>query len=256
MHVAESDTQHLQLFVSKMKLRTRSTMQIFLPYFLLCALATAFSALSNSQQTKNDADLVREQLGYLPNNFISVSAWTLNSREPVAFKTYPLNGGAKRRQAKAEVEGQSVNSPFPTLYWLCNSKISTAVADLERRGFIQEFEANLKKNPELAKRLLRCHEEYADQRWNTLTEDDRTLLSTDDPSIFRMRNMMKHSGISGTNFTIFQEEEGSQINVASIKCLHAHYAHFRSTDQLSFSVNPVGEMIHESLAREFPDLEL
>jgi hypothetical protein len=70
----------------------------------------------------------------------------------------------------------------------------------------------------------------------------------------RMRTMMKESGISGTNFTIHLDGDGT--NVASIKCLHAHYAHFRSTMESDCSCNPVGEMIHSTLEKAFPDLVL
>jgi hypothetical protein len=205
---------------------------------------------------ETETNLVRKQLGYLPSNFVSVSAWTLgSSKEPVAIKTYPLHGGAKRRQAKAEIAGASISSPFPTLYWLSCPEISRAVADLERRGFIQEFETKLKAEPELCLRLRKCHEEYAADRWNSLFEEDRSLLcNEDDPSVSRMRNMMQNSGISGTNFTVFEDDE---MFVAPIKCLHAHYAHYRSTmASPKVSRNPVGEMIQEHLTKEFPELQL
>eukprot|EP00533_Pseudo-nitzschia_delicatissima_P001977 CAMPEP_0116082216 /NCGR_PEP_ID=MMETSP0327-20121206/2614_1 /TAXON_ID=44447 /ORGANISM="Pseudo-nitzschia delicatissima, Strain B596" /LENGTH=112 /DNA_ID=CAMNT_0003573007 /DNA_START=334 /DNA_END=668 /DNA_ORIENTATION=+ len=79
---------------------------------------------------------------------------------PVAIQTYPLNGGAKRRQNKAKLpanqnEDQSeetksvVQSPFPTLFWLTCPDISKAVANLERRGFVQIIEDELNENPEL-----------------------------------------------------------------------------------------------------------
>lgn len=235
----------------------KATAFIFL--FSFFCLSHAFSsAASKSSTQQNEADMVRKQLGYLPTNYLGVSGWKSNREEPVAIKTYPLNGGAKRRQNKAGVEGQAVNSPFPTLYWLTCPEISKAVANLERRGFLQIFEQNLQENPELSQRLCRCHEEYAQQRWETLTEEDRLLLSTETPSLIRMRNMMKHSGISGTNFTMFDDSEQDDArNMPSIKCLHAHYAHYRSTmGSLSSSLNPVGEMIHFTLEQEFPDLEL
>ena len=50
---------------------------------------------------------------------------------------------------------------------------------------------------------------YAGLRWESLTEDDRNVLTSSTttesgspiPSLQRMRNMMECSGISGTNFT-------------------------------------------------------
>jgi hypothetical protein len=48
-----------------------------------------------------DEILVRNQLGYLPPNYRQVSACTEVGVSPVAIQTYPLNGGAPRRQRKA-----------------------------------------------------------------------------------------------------------------------------------------------------------
>lgn len=231
---------------------------------------------------------------------------------PVAIQTYPLNGGAKRRQNKAKLSDEAsdeneptesqtpkkksiVQSPFPTLFWLTCPDISKAVANLERRGFVQIFEDELNADPELSQRLFSCHQEYANLRWESLTEEDRNILkgssSTDgalSPSLQRMRNMMECSGISGTNFTDISswdsdyaerapsgittsdankntESEDNESHqsiivpkVPPIKCLHAHYAHYRSTvlAESTKYINPVGELIHKQLELDFPDLDL
>uniref|UniRef100_A0A7S4EMQ5 Uncharacterized protein n=1 Tax=Pseudo-nitzschia australis TaxID=44445 RepID=A0A7S4EMQ5_9STRA len=259
-------------------------------------------------------ELVRDQLGYLPSNYVRASAWKKVSNEniPVAIQTYPLNGGAKRRQNKARLaQDQSeehsqqqpiVQSPFPTLFWLTCPDISKAVANLERRGFVQIFEDELNSKPDLAKRLFRCHEEYAQLRWKSLTEKDRNVLTSSSssspltPSLQRMRNMMECSGISGTNFTdisswdkdynknqegdlgsiidayvgarnveqeircekSFSSSEFGGVKVPPIKCLHAHYAHYRSTVwvESTIYINPVGELIQRELEKEFPHLDL
>jgi hypothetical protein len=233
-------------------LKKRSRVKIFgflIFCFLLCALSNAFSSVSS-----NDATLVENQLGYLPTNFISVSAWSDRGEKPVAIKTYPLFGGAKRRQEKSKVQGQTINAPFPTLYWLTCPDISSAVADLERQGYIKNYEAAVNENSDLVDRLMRCHEECAKERWQSLTDEDRALLSQDNQSILRMRNMMQFSGISGTNCTSYK---GERLFVPPLKCLHAHYAYFRSAMKSeSNSISPVGEMIHATLEMEFPDLEL
>ena len=224
---------------------------------LLCyQSAVGSGGLSLSSVVETESTLVRQQLGYTPSNFLSISAWTLDGKEPVAFKTYPLQGGAKRRQRKAD-RGNSISSPFPTLYWLSCPEISSAIADLERRGFIQDFEKEIKIDEELRDRLRKCHEEYAAERWNTITDEDREMLCSS-PSFVRMRNMMEHSGISGSNFTVSHKtEDDISMFMAPIKCLHAHYAQYRSTMSCpELTKNPVGEMIHEALTQEFPDLNL
>jgi hypothetical protein len=221
------------------------------------ATATTYSGTTPVTTTLvlSEEDCVRDQLGYLPGNYVGVSAWKKKSKDsrrrgirigtnttvaegnpcsttadmiPVAIQTYPLNGGAKRRQNKAKLpvntntnqeENQQqqqhkteqksvVQSPFPTLFWLTCPDISKAVANLEGRGFVKIFEETLNSNPSLAQRLFSCHEEYAQLRWRSLTEVDRNTLkcsssssSSLTPSLQRMRNMMECSGISGTNFT-------------------------------------------------------
>mmetsp|Transcript_13712 Transcript_13712/g.38596 ORF Transcript_13712/g.38596 Transcript_13712/m.38596 type:complete len:303 (+) Transcript_13712:173-1081(+) len=278
------------------------------------AVPAANGATSKSSATEeiSTEELVRDQLGYFPSNYVRVSAWKGSDQSiPVAIQTYPLNGGAKRRQNKAKLPQDGprdksqqqpiVQSPFPTLFWLTCPEISRAVANLERRGFVQIFEDELNSKPALAKLLFRCHEEYAQLRWKSLTEEDRGVLTSSStsspltPSLQRMRNMMECSGISGTNFTDVtswdndydvnlldpdnivesyissrdvEQESGSAeasstsevggVKVPPIKCLHAHYAHYRSTIsvQSTIHINPVGELIHKQLQKEFPDLDL
>jgi len=351
------------------------------------SLSLPVSSSSSPSSSTSVNDFIRQQLGYFPSNFVRVSAWKNNKNNnsllrknnvqsnsttitnsnnnpiPVAIQTYPLNGGAKRRQAKSKLEGRQsgssvsssssslpsqsvVQSPFPTLFWLTCPDISKAVADLERRGYVQIFEDEINSKPDLVNRLLCCHEEYAQLRWQSLTEEDRNILTSSSSSstsssssssltssLLRMRNIMELSGISGTNFTDwrlrknqnniindnidnnngievisfqnnndngdenndndndhqlqkFQREEESsslnylaQVKVPPIKCLHAHYAHYRSTctiditdddesDYLeisttttaaavvSYTANPVGEMIHKQLKKDFSGLDL
>jgi hypothetical protein len=87
-----------------------------------------------------------------------------------------------------------------------------------------------------------------------LSEQDQAFLrDATEPALVSMRGIMRDSGISGSNLTL--TEEG--LIFPAIKCLHAHYAHYRSTrDVIGYEVNPVGEMIQEQLKQEFPDLEL
>jgi hypothetical protein len=291
--------------------------------------STIDSSLSSSTSTSVE-DVVRKQLGYLPDNFVRVSATTGDKlMTPVAIQTYPLNGGAKRRQAKSKLVQESsssslpsqsvVQSPFPTLFWLTCPDISKAIADLEGKGYVKIFENKLNLKPCLVNQLLCCHEEYAQLRWQSLTEEDRNILMTTSsssesssssssltPSLQRMRNIMELSGISGTNFTDWRYRDNDQhhhndvtslqnsdnnsgdnnndqqkstkssdtdihaLKVPPIKCLHAHYAHYRSTIDIIMdddsdsdptttivrTINPVGEMIHKQLEKDFPDLVL
>jgi hypothetical protein len=233
-------------------------------YYSSVTTADAFSvSLSLEEQA------VFDQLGYLPDNFVRISAWTEDSvdenhggPEPVAIQCYPLNGGAKRRQRAAKTSHTNLGTPFPTLFWLTSPSISKAIGGLEREGYIQMFDKRINGDPEMARRLLHCHKENADMRWQSLSQEDRQLLLSDNPSVQRMRNILQNSGVSGTNFTHFAVDDDDvdsqrEIVVPSIKCLHTHYGHYRSTRAIpDATINPVGEMIHEQLRLYCPELNL
>lgn len=225
---------------------------------LQAPFAWPFSAVSGkSSLLESDKEAVRQQLGYLPPNFLAVSARNINGA-PVAIQAYPLDGGAPRRQAKAArslSESTFVGTPFPTLYWLTCPAISKAIAEMERNGYVGVLENRLKEDPAAVDRLFRCHKEYARERWECLSEEDRNRLTlTDSSSIQRMRGMLETSGIAGTNTTSLQQD-GSLL--PSIKCLHAHYADFRSTSSgADRTENPVGRMVHDLLVGEFPSVRL
>lgn len=231
-----------------------------LQVWCFCILSFVFEfqetgALVSPQSSASDQNLVEQQLGYLPPNFLRVSAWT-SDNSPIAIQTYPLHGGAPRRQAKATATPTPalLGAPFPTLYWLTGPAISRAIAELERKGCIVEFEKRLNNEPLEAERFISCHKQYANARWNSLKEEDRSLLTMDNSSIKRMRNMLEFSGVAGTDFLSQQLEDGSFV--ASVKCLHAHYAHYRSTSPNEEVYNPVGFWIHEILQENFPDVVL
>lgn len=212
------------------------------------------TTLRDSSFQGQDFLIVEKQLGYPPTNFVRVSAWTQKTHSPVAIQTYPLQGGARRRQVKA-IHGASptLQSPFPTFFWLTCPDISRCVGELERLGYLQKFEMRLQSDPSLVERLWRCHYQYAQQRWRALEDNDRLMLmETTDPAVMRMRSIMQESGISGSNLTRHDD-----VMFPAIKCLHAHYAHYRSTQNLDgCESNPVGEMIHEQLQVQFPSLNL
>ena len=261
--------------------RLRSSRWI-IPPAIICLLAAGFSSIfligvtealaavpfSSSAADEQQAQLVRNQLGYLPDNFVCISAWTNDDnhdKEPVAIQCYPLNGGAKRRRQRAATKTTHtplLGTPFPTMFWLTSPSISKAIGGLEREGYIQVFEERLLSSTSslAAQRLIQCHQEQAQMRWQSLSDDDRALLCSEDPpSVPRMRNMLQYSGIAGTNFTTtaVDNNNNNNNNIPSIKCLHTHYAHYRSTRNMKdVTQNPVGEMIHEQLQLQFPELQL
>ncbi|KAL7468073.1 hypothetical protein ACHAXS_008294 [Conticribra weissflogii] len=201
----------------------------------------------------------------------------------------------------------TITTPFPTLYWLTCPHISKAISELERHGFVREFQSRLESNDSLANRWLDCHEEYAKERWNVLSSLDREWLSlkstveerdsngdkgiceSERRKIQSMRDMIQYSGVAGTDHRGLKQtrrlprpqphsndgdgdgDDKNVLFVPSVKCLHSHYAHYRS--QLSriyasheenvdaengrgslATLNVVGEWTHQLLMKNFPDL--
>jgi len=116
--------------------------------------------------------------------------------------------------------------------------------------------------------FLRSHEEYAMERWDTLSQNHRDILDNClEGTNSGMRDMLRYSGIAGTDYKSFSMTSSDldaideQVN-PSIKCLHAHYAHYRSQvsergyKQTDKSINVVGRWTHLILREEFPDLIL
>lgn len=190
---------------------------------MLLIIVRTIAAISLSDQAA-----VREQLGYIPTNLVRVASWTRNTGEPVVLQTYPLDGGSSRRKRRTEI-----STPFPTLYWLCHAKIHRAIAELERLGYAKT--GILLTEEEIAN-LAECHQQYATERWESLTDEDRRSLPE---SII---SMLRDSGIAGANIT---------MSTPSVKCLHAHYAHYRV-----HGMNPVGSHVETLLRQKWPDLQL
>lgn len=206
----------------------------------------------DGQLISNEEEAVREQLGYLPSNFVRVTSNTSVGEQPVAIQTYPLNGGAVRRKTKAKGD----LTPFPTLYWLVNAEISRAVAELERRGFVGVLEERLRSDDSFVEDYIAAHKMYAEERWKSVTDHDLAMLEgaeagedsgedsgySNDEITPGMVRMIKNSGIAG-RIPPFEP---------CIKCLHSHYAHYRSGGE----INIVGKWVGELLSEEFPELDL
>lgn len=214
----------------------------------------------------------------------------------------------------------TIITPFPTLYWLTCPHVSRAISDLERAGYarifwerilslqqpghpfpdISDYEnkerTNIKMNMlkvektdtsimEWNHQWRECHDEYASERWNSLSvEDQRRLMLPPQPPLpssplhsttecdhddenkrESMRYILQYSGVAGTEYqSHFHDGDISMARrkspLPSVKCLHAHYAHYRS--QISsldnakegMSINLVGKWTHELLVERFRDI--
>lgn len=218
--------------------------------------------------SQEDKNMIIDQLGYLPTNLVAVSA-RRGTGAPLALMTYSLNGGGARRKRKALDE----LTPFPTLYWFCCPIVGKAISELEREGFVGILETRLSENSDLLNDFIECHRGYARERWNSLLPEDRNYLLQSE----RMTRMVRDSGIAGTDYQSFFTPKSRSITTttasedtslnepflkASIKCLHAHYAHYRSQiermekEECDYPLNIIGLWTDELLKDRYKELIL
>lgn len=106
--------------------------------------------------------------------------------------------------------------PFPTLYWLtCPVKVK-AVARLEDDGWARKHLLALAHDASFRELFLSAQRDYIERRKQEATDPTHPIFAT---------------GIGGVR------------RLTSIKCLHAHYAHYLVT-----GLNPLGEQVAEELA--------
>lgn len=99
-------------------------------------------------------------------------------------------------------------TPMPTLYWLVDPEIHSAVSRLESDGGVHRFEALVD-----ASELQRVHDEYARRR---------------DAATLRRDLVAPRGGVGGTR--------------KGVKCLHAHLANY-----LVSANDPVGQLVATSV---------
>ena len=240
------------------------------------------------QITPEEEEALLDQLGYVPPNICCVSAKSgsradiftdaktnsaidTSSRgigRPIAIKSYPLLVQILNKEQEQEKYN---HTPFPTLYWLTCPHVSRAISEIERNGYVKKFQLRLEDDTSLAKEWWQCHEEYALERWQLLSESDREWLQSNNQvdennkrKVDSMREMIQYSGVAGTDHRRLRDTDEDKTNkdndpslyVPSVKCLHSHYAHYRSQQESDSSVmvNVVGKWTHELLIEEFPDL--
>ena len=202
---------------------------------------------------------------------------------PIAIKSYPLvmqlannninnsddNNNEQQalnndKEEEPKEEEVDINSrytncssitPFPTMYWLTCPHISKAISELERNGYVKIFEERIVNDNELTNIWYNVHEEYANERWNLLTINDQEYLSKERSS---MKDILQYSGVAGTDHKGVRAQNADRESyVPSVKCLHSHYAHYRSQNDTEGSeavINMVGKWTHELLIEQFPDL--
>lgn len=100
-------------------------------------------------------------------------------------------------------------TPFPTRYWLSCPLAVLRIGRLEAAKGVQAMDRRAREDPDFAARLEEAHRRYAEERDRAIPESVAHRPS---------------GGVGGSS--------------GGVKCLHAHYAHFRAGHE-----NPVGELV-------------
>ena len=222
--------------------------------------------------TKADKAALVAQLGYLPGNALSVAARMKDvlplqqlqeyDNSPLVLKLYPLvyrdetdgtKSRRKRRQRKEEnnclaetstkPSGDNNNNkkkkkkrnpplmePFPTIYWVTNPRIKALISKLELEKMGLELEQRLKESANDLESMKKAHQEYGNERLELITSSSKDWKWIQEkgwePAFASSR------GVAGIR------------NLASIKCLHAHAAHYWSGCQH----NIVGKLVADKVS--------
>ena len=156
--------------------------------------------------SKSDLQQIEAQLGRRPRGVIAVER-RCPAGHPQVIKVYPL------------IEKE----PFPTLFWLTCPGIIRQISRLEHEGWIEHLERLIKEDQGLRRRYHRSHRAYIQERWETLSEEDKRCIEEQG-----LREVFQRRGIGGLR------------DWDAVKCLHMHYAHFKAREE-----NPIGEWIEE-----------
>ena len=182
--------------------------------------------------TENDVKQLKVNLGFVPSNLLMVKKRSNDtSATPLACIMYPLSTTALNGKLE----------PFPTICWLTSSELRSRVSALEKSGWIKIFQNMLAANPRShGKQMRAAHKSYAVARTSLLSDSDKHIVASNGWT----GALSESRGVAGILKTIVgkkfeaSEKYDSSNSVASeenielttwdlsVKCLHAHLAHY------------------------------
>ena len=120
--------------------------------------------------------------------------------------------------------------PFPTIYWVTNPRVKALISKLELEKMGLELEQRLKESANDLESMKKAHQEYGNERLDLITSSSKDWKWIQEkgwePAFASSR------GVAGIR------------NLASIKCLHAHAAHYWSGCQH----NIVGKLVADKVS--------
>jgi hypothetical protein len=227
--------------------------------------------------SEEDEKNVLHQLGYLPGNLLKVAARTSKipgfeeaTSSPIVLQLYPLvtrdatdpsapkpkHKKKRLRKLNASVQEdihceesptktphdddndsrpdaakQQLWEPFPTMFWISHPHIRALISKLELDQAGKRFEKHLLECPEDLERMARAHLSYGKQRRALITDRDWEWIQ---------RQKWESA------FDTSRGVAGMKGPPHSIKCLHAHAAHYWS----GCEDNCVGKWVAEYVERQ------
>ncbi|MFG1489228.1 DUF501 domain-containing protein, partial [Oceanospirillum sp. HFRX-1_2] len=93
-------------------------------------------------------------------------------------------------------------------YWMTSELLKKEISHIEARGEIKALEERLIEDPEFLAQYHASHQDYVDQRWHYMTEEERVFAEQ-----AGFLKLLKEKGIGGI------------ANWDTVRCLHTQYAH-------------------------------
>jgi hypothetical protein len=131
-----------------------------------------------------------------------------------------------------------VLEPFPTLYWLTHPLLRILVSQLEVEGWGRQLEERLRNDAMAQQSMRKAHAHYGSYRYQLLTEEDLQLLKERNWEAALCPDTRGVAGIvfagevgsSGSKRGTTSSSSSSSLSsrLCSVKCLHAHAAHYLS----------------------------
>jgi hypothetical protein len=110
---------------------------------------------------------------------------------------------------------------------MCCPLLKAKISRIEESGWIQTLQQRLLSSEEYLQQMVRAHEQYAEERWSTLSPEDIELME-----ISGWMDSIRNVGVAGIR------------DFSRVKCLHCHYAHYITRPEHG---NVVGSWVHQVL---------
>lgn len=142
------------------------------------------------------------------------------STKPKKERGWFIESSSATQNDSSTQQPRQIIEPFPTLYWLTSPILRSHISKIElsKTNGVPQMEARLRSKREYLNQMKRAHKSYGKQRWELLTDGDReeALLRGWGGALGDER------GVAG----IRPKKGGGDGRWDSVKCLHAHSAHF------------------------------